>query len=203
MAFCEKHGITVTGEFVDVGVSGTTSLGSGTPGLIHALEEVARTKSAFLIVHRSDRLSRSLPKLYEVKAALARTKASLAIADDDALPVADDEFAMMREVFVGLQSQMTVLLLRKRTREALQSKKSKGERYSNQAPFGFKWDGGKMVEDATEQGAIQTIVNLSEQGFSTPKIAKELANNGIFSRTGKTLTPTAVWRVIKAHGVAA
>lgn len=193
--FCQEHGIQVVGSFSDK-VSGTTPFGDRTPGLMQVVETARVERASYVVCHRSDRLSRSIAKLYEVKSILAKMGCQVVFADDGSLPNDQDEFATMREVLVGLQSQMTVMLLRKRTKEALQNKKMKGDRWCKNAPYGMKWQDGKMIPNQEEAFVVERMHALSESGSSVLGIAKVLTQEGYRSRTGKNFSHMTVRRIL-------
>jgi DNA invertase Pin-like site-specific DNA recombinase len=76
--------------------------------------------------------------------------------------------AQMASVFAELERAM----IRERTRSAMDVKRSRGERISGHAPFG--WDfgcDGPLVENGREQEVICMIRQLRAQGLSYRDIA--------------------------------
>lgn len=200
--FAEANGIAILGVFSDAGVSGTAQL-SECVGLQAAIKAVSDTGSKYLLAHRQDRVSRTNERFYLVKAQLAAIQAELCITDDGKLPNQYDEYAILKEAFTNIQSQMTVVLLRKRTSEALKYRRANNKKYTRISPYGYSWNGNAMVENDSEQEAIKKILSLASEGMSTPKISKALASQGMLARTGNPLSPQAVWNVIHRKKVAA
>lgn len=201
LAFAAKHAFFVVSEHTESGVSGTTPLAE-CPSLLEALASVASSKAKFLAVHRSDRASRSLAKLFELKTALSQLGASLVVVEDG-LPREEDDFASIREVFAGLMAEQTVKLLRKRVSETLQAKKRRGEKFTRIAPYGFRWEGSRMVSDASEQRVIDRIKTLSKSGLSTVKVAKTLDAEGVVARKGTAFSQMLVWKILNREAVTA
>lgn len=191
--FCEANGLFVAGVFQDK-VSGTTHFGERTPGLLAAVEATVAGRG-FLVCHRSDRLSRSIAKLYEVKSVLGKSGCKVVFADEG-FQDEEDEFSAMREVLVSLQSQMTVGLLRKRTKEALKNRREKNLRWCRNAPFGFAWNDGSLVPNAQESAVVERMRALAASGASMLGIARTLSEEGHTSRTGKNFSHMTVRRIL-------
>lgn len=72
-----------------------------------------------------------------------------------------------------------------RTKMALAHKKSKGER-TGTIPFGYDLgSNGLLVDNATEQRAIEVIRELRSRGYSYRSIAEEVEQRGILTKNGK------------------
>jgi DNA invertase Pin-like site-specific DNA recombinase len=101
--------------------------------------------------------------------------------------------AQMASVFAELERAM----IRERTRAAMSVKRSRGERVSGHAPFG--WDfgsGGLLVENACEQKIIARIRQLHAQGLSYRGIAIRLEDDGIPPKRGRRWTHTTVKSIL-------
>src|SRR5260221_7283382 len=99
--------------------------------------------------------------------------------------------AQMASVFAELERAM----IRERTRSAMSVKRSRGERISGHAPFG--WDfgaGGHLVENAHEQKIIARMRRLRAEGFSYRGIAARVGAEGIAPQRGKRWIQTTVKR---------
>ena len=73
------------------------------------------------------------------------------------------------------------------TRRALAHKRSKGERTSRDAPFGYRIadDEKTLLKDKGEQKIVKLVVSLREEGMSYRKIADRLNTDGIPARGAK------------------
>src|SRR5262249_52882230 len=101
--------------------------------------------------------------------------------------------AQMASVFAELERAM----IRERTRGAMSVKRSRGERISGYAPFG--WDfgpGGKLVQNAREQKIIARMRQLQAEGMSYRGIAVRLDNEGILPKRGKRWIHTTVKSIL-------
>lgn len=74
--------------------------------------------------------------------------------------------------------------IRRRTRDALDVKRSRGEKLGGRIPYGFNWemnnDGKKiLVPNKKEQEVIGLIFKMKEMGMSPEKIAERLNASGV------------------------
>lgn len=190
--FSKNNGFEVVKIFKEEGVSGTALL-STCHQLMSAIEAVANSKAKYLVIHKQDRISRSIAKFFQVKAMLAEVGASIAIVENGLSDERDNRF---REVLKGLIDEETVLTLRKRVSETLQFKKRNGIKYTRIAPFGFTFDGSQMVQNSQEQAIIGRIQRLKMEGLSTVKIAKRLDEEGTKNRSGGKFSQMLVWKIL-------
>jgi DNA invertase Pin-like site-specific DNA recombinase len=101
--------------------------------------------------------------------------------------------AQMASVFAELERAM----IRERTRSAMSVKRSRGERISGHAPFG--WDfgrGGRLVRNAREQKVIARVRQLRAQGLSYRGIAKRLDGERIRPKRGRRWVHTTVKSIL-------
>jgi DNA invertase Pin-like site-specific DNA recombinase len=97
--------------------------------------------------------------------------------------------AQIASVFAELERAM----IRERTRSAISVKRSRGERISGHAPFG--WDfgpRGRLVENADEQKVIARMPLLRAEGLSYRGIAARLDREGIRPKRGRRWIHTTV-----------
>ena len=102
--------------------------------------------------------------------------------------------AQMASVFAELERAM----IRERTRNALTVKRSRGERISGYAPYG--WDfarGGRLVRNPQEQRIIGRIRRLRAGGLSYRKIALRLDRDGVCPKRSKRWIHTTVMNVVQ------
>ena len=89
--------------------------------------------------------------------------------------------AQMASVFAELERA----LIQERTRSAMDVKRSRGERISGHAPYG--WDfgsGGLLLKNRREQRIIARMRQLRTEGMSIRGIATRLDRKGIPSKRG-------------------
>jgi DNA invertase Pin-like site-specific DNA recombinase len=101
--------------------------------------------------------------------------------------------AQMASVFAELERAM----IRERTRSAMSVKRSRGERISGHAPFG--WDfrpKGRLVENAREQKSIARMRLMRAEGMSFRGIEVRLDDEGIRPKRGKRWIHTTVKSIL-------
>lgn len=91
------------------------------------------------------------------------------------------------------------VVIRQRTRAALNAKRSRGERIGN-LPYGWKLaaDGLHLLADEAEQSVIDTIRKLSREGLSQRAIVADLARRGVMGRKGTPLQQTQIARLLRS-----
>ena len=52
---------------------------------------------------------------------------------------------------------------------------------NNQAPFGYRWDNGQLVDEESEQAIIKEIKNLKAKGYTYKAIGDWMAQEGFIT----------------------
>src|SRR6516162_7989151 len=170
-AYCTMKGLHLVEVFEDPGISGGKPLASRPAG--SRLLSAAKKSKAVVVVAKLDRFFRSVADAASIIADFDKKNIQLvAIAEGfDTTNPYGRAMAQMASVFAELERAM----IRERTRSAMNVKRSRGERISGYAPFG--WDfgsGGLLVENACEQKIIARIRQLHAEGLSYRGIATQL-----------------------------
>jgi site-specific DNA recombinase len=192
-AFCDMKGLTLTAVFEDAGVSGGKPLSTREGGA--RLLQAVRRGRVVVVAAKLDRLFRSVADAATTIADFDRKGINLVAISEgfDMTNPYGRAMAQMASVFAELERAM----IRERTRSALGVKRTRGERISRHAPFG--WDfgpEGHLVENAGEQEARQLIRQLRVDGMSYREIALHLQERGIPSKQGGQWVHTAVRRIL-------
>jgi DNA invertase Pin-like site-specific DNA recombinase len=195
-AYCDLKGLRLTEVFEDPGVSGGKPLASRPAG--RQLLATAKKSTAIVVVAKLDRLFRSVADAASVIADFDKKGIPLvAIAEGfDATNPYGRAMAQMASVFAELERAM----IRERTRSAMSVKRSRGERISGHAPFG--WDfgsGGRLVANASEQRIIAHIRHLRAKGMSYRGIATRLDHAGILPKRGRRWQHTTVKSILQRN----
>jgi DNA invertase Pin-like site-specific DNA recombinase len=193
IAFCEMKGLRLADVYEDAGVSAGKPLSSRPSGsrLLHA----ARRGKVVVVVAKLDRLFRSVADAASVIADFGKKGIELvAIAEGfDMTNPYGRAMAQMASVFAELERAM----IRERTKSAMDVKRSRGERISGHAPFG--WDFGPdshLVENPREQTVIARMRRLRAEGLSYRSIAARLDGEGILPKRGRRWIHTAVKSIL-------
>jgi len=192
-AYCAMKGLRLTEVFADPGISGGKPLASHPAG--SQLLEVAKKSKAFVIVAKLDRLFRSVADAANVIADFDRKGIQLvAIAESfDMGSAYGRAMAQMASVFAELERTM----IRERTLSAMNVKRSRGERISGHAPYGWDFGSdGRLVKNSAEQKVIARLRELHAEGLSYRGIATRLEAEGIPPKRGRRWAHTTIKSIL-------
>jgi DNA invertase Pin-like site-specific DNA recombinase len=194
-AWAAREGIEVVGWHEDHGVSGKAPPGKR-PALTEALAELHERQAGVLVVAKRDRLARDVMIAGYVE--LKVTQAGARIVSVAGEGTGDDSPTekLMRNIIDSF-AEYERGVIAARTRAALQSKKSRGERVGT-VPFGYSaTDDGKLVRDDYEQQLLERVKELREDGESIRGIVRVLAEEGFRSRTGRCVSRGSVENMLR------
>ena len=180
----------------DAGQSGKTL---DRPGLQKALSMIRSGKAAGLVIAKLDRLSRSVVDWNTLIDGYFGEKAGkqiFSVADSIDTRTAAGRLVLNVLMRVAQWERETI---GERTKDALQHKIRKGER-CGKVRFGYHLadDGTTLIEDPTEQQALQAIRRLKAAGQSLREIAAELTRSGIKTKEGNaTWKHTTIARILQ------
>lgn len=191
-AWAAAHGAEVAGVFVDAGVSGKRA--DNRPELQRAIALACRTRGT-LVVYSLSRLARSTKDAIAIAERLAKARANLVSLTESI----DSTTAAGRMMFTMLSAfaQFERDLASERTAAALAHKRSKRERVSRHAPFGWTFGAdANLVADLAEQVVARRMAELRGAGLSFREVAARLAAEGVMSRAGKPFAASAIMRAV-------
>jgi DNA invertase Pin-like site-specific DNA recombinase len=154
-----RRGLPVLAEYADEGVSGAKH---DRPGLDAALDALDRGEGSVLLVSKLDRLSRSVPLVYDVMDRSRRGQWALVALDlnvDTSTP-AGEMLSGVASVFAQFERR----LISQRTKDALAAKKAQGVRLGRPSTVGAD--------------ARARIVALRGEGKSWRAVADAMTNEG-------------------------
>jgi site-specific DNA recombinase len=200
-AYCELNDLELAAVYGDPGISGKCI--KKRPGFLAILDMVRRKSIQHVIVLKLDRAFRSTIEALET----ARLMDKKGIALHSVFERLDTKSAIGGSFFSLMASlaEMERKQLSERISYAMEQKRAQGEKTGGDLPYGFtavaKRRGEKIIKvlvpDESEQKAIARIKELKGLGYSTRKIAKTLAEDGIFNRAGHPWNHVQVAAIIK------
>lgn len=195
--WASRAGHRVVALHSDAGVSGSTDA-LDREGLAGALTAIQVGQADGVIVHRLDRLARSLTVQEAALSLVWRQGGKVYTADAGEVPEDDPDDPMRTFVrhVMGAANQLEKAMIVKRMRDGRKLKAERGGYAYGAPPFGQRADGGELVEDETEAEAVVRIMHLHRSGLSLRQIAAELAVDGQATKRGKSWHPQTVARVI-------
>ena len=192
--YCDLHQLEIIGEFKDEAKSGASA--ANRPGLQDALAHACKHK-AVLVVYSLSRLARNTKETIEISERLDKAGADLASLHEHI----DTTTAMGRFVFklLAALAELEREQIGERTQEAMLNHQSNGRRMSDKTPYGWVRDPDNpklLIENASEQIAINHILELHRSGFSYRLIGRTLAGKGTLCRGG-SWHHTTIKKIIK------
>ena len=196
-AYATMHDLELAEMIEDAGYSAKSL---ERPGMARLLELIRQRKVDVVIVAKLDRITRSVRDLGELIELFQRSGVEFASVADHI----DTATAAGRLVLnvMGSVSQWEREAIGERTSEALAVLRAQGRRVSRHAPYGYRLDGDRWVEDHDEQRAVRLMVELRERGLSLRAIATELGRLGFRSRARRGFSPSTILAVLRRHGPA-
>lgn len=198
VARCEQYAEVMNLLVVHTGIEGQSAKDTDRPELQRILSLVSRKKIQHLIVIKLDRLSRETEDSIRIAKALCKKGVKIHLVTEggevDFSDPGQEMMFTMRAGFATYERKRIAL----NTKFALARKRDLKERISRHCPYGFMFQGDRVVENPEEQAVIVKMRLLREQGYSQRGIIRQLEIEGIFNRNGNVFTLPAIQKILKA-----
>lgn len=183
LAYCTMMGLEPVTVIREEAISGSKHLATR-PGGSELLSLISKKKVFHVIALKLDRLFRDAEDALHQTKAWDKTGITLHLVDmgGQSLNTSSAIGRMMLTMMAGF-AEMERGLIAERTEQALTHKKSHREAYSP-TPYGFDREGNTLVENQLEQGVVETIFTLRNEGKSLRKIAEYLDTHGVTTKQG-------------------
>jgi DNA invertase Pin-like site-specific DNA recombinase len=166
------------------------------PNFLKALSMLKSGEAEGLIVAKLDRLTRSLKDLGFLIDNYFAAKFNLFVVCEQ-VDTRSANGRMVLNIMVSI-AQWEREIIGERTRDALQAKRTRGEKTGGTCPYGFTINQeGKLIESQAEQSVIRLAVSLRVKGYSYARIAQALNDKGIQSKTGSVWFASTAQRIIE------
>jgi site-specific DNA recombinase len=179
--WAKAHGVTVVAWHEDR-LSGATSA-DRRPGLLAALGALRSLNVGLLVASKRDRIARDVVVAATVERLALDAGARVVTADGVA--VEDTPEGALFRTITDAFAQYERAVIRARTKAALAAKRAKGERISRRAPLGWRFENGKLVEDADEQAVLVRVSGMQASGLSLKRAVDILKAEGVLCRGGR------------------
>lgn len=192
-ANCAAHGHELAAVYADEGISGRRTVNR--PGLEEALQHTCRIKGS-LVVYSLSRLARSTPDAISIAGRLQKCGAQLVMLAEqvDTNSAAGRMFYTVLAALAAFESDQ----IGERTKLAIAHKKSLGQRYCKDAPYGFKFTGGgQLVPNPREQAVLHRMRELRSTGLSLREIAVALHGGGVKNRRAGPFAHAQIHRLLR------
>jgi len=167
--YCQRRGLTITGEYVDNGISGTKD---HRPQLDRLLDAARKRQVDLLVVWKLDRFGRNLKQLVNALEELASLGVGF-ISYQDNLDLTTPQGRLMFHI-IGSMAEFERELIKERVKAGLENARRKGKRIGRKAipPV----DMAKIV-DAHQKAPTLSIRKLAGAlGFKKSIVHKTLVN---------------------------
>lgn len=198
--WARENGHRIVSWASDEGVSGSNGLETRV-ALPDALGAIQDRRAAGLVVYRLDRLARDLVLQEQLLAEVKRTggvvfstsagEGAFLVDDPD-----DPSRAMIRQI-LGAVAQYERSMIRLRLRSGRARKRESGYAGDGPPPFGYRVEGGELVEDYGEQKVLARIRELRADGRSLREIAATLTEEGYRPKRSATWHPGSLRLIVK------
>ena len=193
-AYCDLHDLHLTEITEDAGISGKSV--NGRPGIQMVIDKVKSRKVDNVVVFKLDRLARNLKEACEISELMQKKGVALHSISEKI-----DTGSATGKLFYNILSAMNEWergVISERTVTALALKKSKGQRISRFAPYGYKFDGDNIVKVDKEQEVIQIVKNMAAKGNTIQSIINYLSIQGYSNRKGNGFGISEIWKLRKS-----
>ena len=170
--------------FTDTNRSGASGLDKRL-GLAQALETIK--KGDELIVARLDRLARDVYLSSYITLQVEKKGARIVSATEESLNGEDATSKLLKTIITAF-SAYERQTIRARIKATMELKKSKGERVSRYAPYGYDFteDAKRVIANDEEQKVLSLISEMKNEGSGVETVRKELNRRGIKTKRGKS-----------------
>lgn len=194
-AHCVAQGWSLSAVHCDEGISGRKA--SNRPGLEAAIQQTCSIRG-ILVVYSLSRLARSTKDAILIAERLSKSKAELVLLSEsvDTTTASGRMFYAVLAALAAFESD----LIGERTKLALDHKRTIGERYCRNPPYGYSFDSlGALHSNASEQRVISVMREMSAQGASLRTIAARLPQMELLNRSGKPFNAPQVGVILRRN----
>lgn len=190
-AYATLYDLQLVEVVVDAGVSAKSL---NRPGLERALAMLKSGKADALVVVKLDRLTRSVRDMGELVERYFKNGKAALLSVSEQIDTRSAGGQLVLNVLTSV-SQWERQAIGERTSAVMQFKAAQGEYTGGAAPYGFRVEGGALVEVEAEQAVVAAARKAKAQGLSLRAIARTLEAHGFLTRTGKAFAPVQVARL--------
>lgn len=179
--YCSLHDFNCVAIESDEGISGKSI--KARPGIQAVLDRVEKKDVEAVIVLKIDRLARNTMEALEISRFFDKKGASLhSIQERIDTKSATGEFFF---TLLASLAQMERKLIGERTRSSLRFLRNSSKRYNAHPLYGYRHEGGRLVQVIEEQKVIKTVLKLNRSGQRVAQICRSLSSMGYSPRCGK------------------
>lgn len=191
--YCNENNIQLTGEFQDLGVSGTIIDREGITELLAVLE-----KGDFIIVQNTSRLWREYYATAVVKKAIEQTGADIISIEQPQYNILyKDPNEFLINGLMELLDQWDKLTISTKLAKGRRARAKTGNKPCGTAPYGYKWQENNIVIDYNNNLIVQDIFRQYIELKSLAKVKAYCDEKGYKTSTGKDFSRVAIKNIIE------
>lgn len=200
ITYCSFQGLPLIAVIRDEGISASKELKTREGGK-ELLEKIKSEKITDIVALKLDRLFRNSIDALTNTAIWDKAGISLHLVDMGGQTL--NTATAMGRFFLSMMSAFAELernMISERTKTALNHMKKNGQVF-NHIPYGFLISNDMLIEDSSEQIAIQMIKELRSNNFSLRDIATTLTEKGVRTKNEAKWHPSTVSNILKANQI--
>jgi site-specific DNA recombinase len=184
--WCLANGYELVNVFKDEGISGKRM--DTRQGLRDALASIKKGNA--FVFYSMSRVARSTKDMLSIGDLITKKRADMVsvIEDFDTTSASGKLMFQMLAVLAEFERN----LVGERTATVLQNKKTNGQVYTNQTPYGFKAVNGRLEQVKQEVKVVAEIQQARAKGQTLQSIADSLNSRGIPTKTNKQWQPATI-----------
>lgn len=190
--YCKEHGLHIIGEYADRAISGTRI---DRPALQQMLDDAKRLRPAYLVLWKTDRLSRDRLDSAIVKGRLREYGVKIEYVAES-LPEDEAERALIE----GIEESLAQHFIIQHSKNVTRGLKYNAEKalYNGHKILGYKGSPNQRYEiDPETAPIVQRAFESYAMGKPMKVIADELNMSGYTTVRGKTFTEKSLWHTLR------
>jgi site-specific DNA recombinase len=198
-AYATLYELTLVDIIVDAGVSAKTL---DRPGLARALAMLDKGQANALLVAKLDRLTRSVKDLGSLVEDYFSSDKITLLSVADNIDTRTAAGCLVLNV-LGSVAQWERETIGERTTEALDHKRTRGEKLGGDVPYGFTLaaNGKTLVADTAEQALLDAIREAHHRGLSQRGGVGEITRQGFTTRKGTAFSLMQGQRIMQPAAI--
>ena len=181
MAYAERSGITIIGNYIDRAMSARTA---DRPDFQRMINDSEKHLFDVILVWKLDRFARNRYDSAIYKSKLKKYGVRVVSAKEN---ISDNPEGIILEGMLESMAEYYSANLSVNVKRGQRETLAKGRFCGGRVPFGYKIEDGKLVADERSAPIIQHVFEAYARGVSKKEIAKELNAKGVKSVTGKEI----------------
>ena len=189
--FAEREGITVTGEYIDRAISGTTD---HRPQFQRMIADCKHLGIDYVIVYKLDRFARNRYDSAVYKAKLKQHGIRLLSAMEK---ITDSPEGIIMEGLLEAMNEYYSAELSQKIRRGMRENVIKGKTTGGNVALGYRVGVDKRLEINEDQAAIvRKIFGMYASGRTFAEIIRELNNSGLKTSRGNAYNKNSISRIL-------